>query len=64
MKRVVIILLLAGAATAQASSATLSLQVTLDRLGFSPGVIDGRFGPQTRSALLAWQTANEMPATG
>jgi peptidoglycan hydrolase-like protein with peptidoglycan-binding domain len=38
--------------------------VTLDRFGFSPGMIDGRGGPQTRAALMAWQLANDMPATG
>lgn len=57
-----IILLLA--AVARADEATLSLQVTLDRFGFSPGMIDGRGGPQTRAAVMAWQLANEMPATG
>ena len=52
------------AVAARADEATLSLQVTLDRLGFSPGVIDGRTGPQTRAAVMAWQLANEMPVTG
>jgi peptidoglycan hydrolase-like protein with peptidoglycan-binding domain len=41
----------------------LSLQVTLDRLGFSPGCIDGRNGPQTKHALAAWRQANGLPAT-
>ena len=49
---------------ARADDATLSLQVTLDRFGFSPGAIDGRGGPQTRAAVMAWQLANDMPATG
>lgn len=40
----------------------VSLQVTLDRLGFSPGSVDGRLGGQTRTALLAWQEANGLPA--
>ncbi|MCX7887847.1 MAG: peptidoglycan-binding protein, partial [Verrucomicrobiae bacterium] len=47
-----------------ADEAILSLQVTLDRFGFSPGAIDGRFGPHTRAALVAWQLANDMPADG
>jgi lipoprotein-anchoring transpeptidase ErfK/SrfK len=55
-------LLVAG--VARADDATLSLQVTLDRAGFSPGMIDGRSGPQTKMAFMAWQSANEMPVTG
>jgi len=51
-------------ATGFADDATVSVQVTLDRLGFSPGVIDGRTGSQTRSALAAWQLANGMTAAG
>ena len=41
-----------------------ALQVALDRLGFSPGVIDGQFGSQTRVALVAWQMANSLKPTG
>jgi lipoprotein-anchoring transpeptidase ErfK/SrfK len=33
----------------------LRLQVELDRLGFSPGCIDGKSGSQTTEALRAWQ---------
>ena len=62
MRRLCLMLLLAVAA--RADDATLSLQVTLDRFGFSPGAIDGRGGPQTRAAVMAWQLANDMPATG
>lgn len=55
------LLLAAGSVSAQMES-VVSLQVTLDRLGFSPGCVDGRLGGQTRTALLAWQEANDLPA--
>jgi len=64
VNRWALILLWLAMTAAHADEATLSLQVTLDRLGFSPGVIDGRSGPQTRAALMAWQMANDMPPSG
>lgn len=40
------------------------LQVFLDRANFSPGTLDGRWGPQTRRALVAWQSSAGLPPTG
>jgi len=42
----------------------IQLQVTLDRLGFSPGVIDGCSGATLRLALSGFQRANDLPVTG
>jgi lipoprotein-anchoring transpeptidase ErfK/SrfK len=39
-------------------------QVVLDRLGFSPGVIDGREGTSLTVALRGLQRANGLPETG
>jgi lipoprotein-anchoring transpeptidase ErfK/SrfK len=39
-------------------------QVVLDRQGISPGSIDGRLGPQTRLAILAFQRKENLPGTG
>jgi lipoprotein-anchoring transpeptidase ErfK/SrfK len=43
---------------------TLSVQVALDRLGFSPGLIDARPGGNTQKALRAFQIARQLPPTG
>jgi lipoprotein-anchoring transpeptidase ErfK/SrfK len=42
----------------------VALQITLDRLWYSPGCIDGKLGPLTQRALAAWQSANGVPPTG
>jgi len=42
----------------------LALQVSLDRAGFSPGVIDGHLGRSTKLALAAFQESHALPATG
>jgi lipoprotein-anchoring transpeptidase ErfK/SrfK len=42
----------------------LQLQVTLDRLGFSPGVIDGRSGFTLSLAISGFQKANNLTPTG
>ncbi|HZE05759.1 MAG TPA: peptidoglycan-binding domain-containing protein [Solirubrobacteraceae bacterium] len=40
------------------------MQRRLRRLGFSPGPIDGRYGPLTMRAIRRFQHARHLPATG
>lgn len=42
----------------------MQAQVVLDRLGFTPGVVDGKMGLSTRNAIYGYQEANGMPVTG
>ncbi|TMM50457.1 murein L,D-transpeptidase [Qipengyuania marisflavi] len=42
----------------------MQAQVVLDRLGFGPGVIDGKMGMSTENALRGFQLANDFEATG
>src|SRR5690349_4529771 len=42
----------------------LTLQVALDRAGFSPGVIDGTAGRLTREAIKGFQEAKGITVTG
>jgi lipoprotein-anchoring transpeptidase ErfK/SrfK len=44
--------------------AALRAQVLLDRAGFSPGVIDGKYGGLSLQAARAFQAANKLPVTG
>jgi lipoprotein-anchoring transpeptidase ErfK/SrfK len=60
-------------ATAQARSPShdapivneiLATQISLDRIGFSPGEIDGRAGRNLQHALAAFQESRHLPASG
>lgn len=42
----------------------MQAQVVLDRLGFTPGVVDGQTGLSTRNAIAGFQEANSLAATG
>jgi len=42
----------------------MQLQVVLDRLGFSPGVVDGKMGLSTTYALKGFQEAKGLTVTG
>lgn len=41
-----------------------AVQRALAEAGHSPGAVDGALGPATRQAIRAWQSANNVPATG
>jgi len=42
----------------------MQAQVVLDRLGFTPGVVDGKEGMSTRNAVSGFQEANDLKVTG
>ena len=42
----------------------MQAQVVLDRLGFTPGVVDGKEGLSTRNAVSGFQEANSLTVTG
>ena len=42
----------------------MQAQVVLDRVGFGPGVIDGKMGMSTENALRGFQEANGLEMTG
>ncbi|HTX00320.1 MAG TPA: L,D-transpeptidase family protein [Acidimicrobiales bacterium] len=45
-------------------SAVMRLQQRLTELGYRPGAPDGHFGPDTQSAVLAFQKRNGLARTG
>jgi len=42
----------------------MQAQVVMDRLGFTPGVVDGKMGMSTRNALRGFQESRGLPVTG
>ena len=42
----------------------MPIQIALERLGFSPGVIDGKTGDSLKIALKGFQKANDIAETG
>lgn len=61
------ILLSTGAHAAPAAKPDLNIlhvQVILDKLGFAPGVLDGKGGQSLVAALRGFQTARRLPVTG
>lgn len=44
--------------------AVIDLQQRLQKAGFSPGSIDGSFGPATKAAVIAFQRAKRLTADG
>lgn len=58
------LLLTAAAPRSAVDQRVLGAQVMLDRLGFGPGVIDGRDGSSFKAALQGYQESNGIPVTG
>lgn len=40
------------------------IQVSLTRLGYSPGPVDGQYGPRTADAIRGYEYNNQLPVTG
>ncbi|WP_420605350.1 L,D-transpeptidase family protein [Novosphingopyxis sp.] len=53
-----------AAGSASAAFPLMQAQVVLDRLGFTPGVVDGKNGMSTKNAIEGYQEANELKVTG
>jgi len=46
------------------SKQALAVQIALERVGYSPGVIDGTLGRKTKIALAEFQRVHKLPETG
>ena len=64
LRRVPRLRLGAGQFSAHGSPAVARLQRLLRHAGFSPGPIDGRLGPRTEHAIVAFQRARHLPVDG
>lgn len=53
-----------GAETESALRQMIAWQVALDRVGFSPGLVDGKAGPKTQMATREFQRVRGLPVTG
>ena len=53
-----------GGQSAAARARLRQVQERLQAAGFSPGPLDGRLGPQTRTALRRYQQRKGLPVTG
>jgi lipoprotein-anchoring transpeptidase ErfK/SrfK len=53
-----------GVSVRLAALPALRVQVLLDRAGFSPGAIDGQWGPNTERALQEFQRSRDLNPTG
>jgi hypothetical protein len=53
-----------GAAAVNAPADVLSAQRYLTALGYYRGPLDGRYGPQTRSAVMQFEDSQNLPRTG
>jgi hypothetical protein len=53
-----------GEASAPSIRANLAWQIALERVGFSPGVIDGSIGKKTELATREFQRVRGLPPTG
>ena len=64
VERVVVLELGSGVSLPGGAADVRSLQRQLVRMGFSPGPIDGRYGPLTTQAVASFQQAHDLVADG